>query len=289
MPHSECGRPVVWGAALAFVFLSFSTVVGAQAPLEFEAASVKPNRSGETRTYHSGLTTHFLTGQIISFRPHIAITNLEVINLIRLAYGVTYAQQYALVGGLPDVLTSRFDIAATIPDGATNAQVAGMLRTLLADRFKLRIHQETREMPAYALTVARPGRLGPAMVPSQTICIDFLAARATDTSLVEPRARNGDPLCLHSDSVTPVVLSSSTPIDGVVLRVQGFVDRPLVDATGLAGNFAWQLTFSLGDSPNATAPSLRDALPEQLGLKLEPRTASVGVWVIDAVQLPTPD
>lgn len=269
--------------------LVMSCSIAAQVRPEFEAASVKPNRSGETRTYHSGLGTHVLTGEITSFRPHLAITNIEVINLIRLAYGVTYAQQYAIVGGPADVLMSRFDIAAAIPDGATNVQVAAMLRTLLADRFNLRIHKETREMPAYALTVARPGRLGPAMIPSQTNCIDFLAARATDTSLVEPRARNGDALCLHSDRVTPVVLSSSTPIEGVLLRVQGFVDRPLVDASGLTGNFEWQLTFSLGDSPNATAPSLRDALQEQLGLKLEPRTASVDVWVIDSVERPTPD
>lgn len=274
-------------AILVGLFLSSS--IAAQTRPEFDAVSVKPNRSGETRTYHPGLSTHALTGQIASFRPHIAITNIEVINLIRLAYGVTYGQQYALIGGSPDVLTSRFDIAATIPDGATKEQVVEMLRTVLADRFKLRIHKETRELPVYALMVVRPGRLGPAMVPSQTNCIDFLAARATDTSLVEPRARNGDPLCLHSDSLTPVVLSSSTPIEGVVLRVQGFVDRPLVDATDLPGNFAWQLTFSLGDSPNATAPSLRDAVREQLGLKLEPRTAPIDVWVIDAVHLPTPD
>lgn len=164
-----------------------------------------------------------------------------------------------------------------------------MLRSLLDDRFKLRIHQETRDMPVYAVTVARPGRLGPALIPSEVNCVEFISARAVNPALTEPVAKNGTPLCFHSDGVRPVKLSPATPIATLLLRAGGFTDRPLIDATGLTGSFEWELTFSLVDSPDATAPLLREAFREQLGLKLEPRVAPIEVWVVDSVEMPEAD
>ena len=73
-------------------------------------------------------------------------------------------------------------------------------------------------------------------------------------------------------------------------RMQAYVDRPIVDATGLSGNFEWVLTFALGGSnTRADVPSIFTATQEQFGLKLEPRQGPVEVLVIDSVQLPTPD
>ena len=266
-----------------------SDAIVAQMRSEFDAASVKPNRSGESRSYYSGLGAHPLNGEIISFKSHIALTNVDLEGVIRRAYGIPPARRWMLVGGTPATLSSRFDIAAAVPDGATTAQVVEMLRSLLADRFKLRLHQEAREMPVYGVTVARPGRLGPALIPTAVNCVDFITARTANPALVEPVAKDGQPLCLHSDGVTPINLSSASPIAALLLRAGGFVDRPLVDATGLDGSFEWNLTFSLVDSPNPTAPLLPDAFREQLGLKLEPRVAPVDVWVIDSVEMPTAD
>lgn len=72
-------------------------------------------------------------------------------------------------------------------------------------------------------------------------------------------------------------------------RVQFNVDRPIVDATGLSGNFEWVLTFGWGSNPPADVPQLFAALQEQLGLKLEARQGPIEVLVVDHVELPTPD
>jgi uncharacterized protein (TIGR03435 family) len=79
------------------------------------------------------------------------------------------------------------------------------------------------------------------------------------------------------------------PLRLLMQRVQFSVDRPIVDATGLSGNFEWVLTFGWGANPPADVPQLFAALQEQLGLKLEARQGPVEVLVVDAVELPTPD
>jgi len=85
-------------------------------------------------------------------------------------------------------------------------------------------------------------------------------------------------------------IRSATALSVLLNRVQGFVDRPVTDATGLTGSFEWRLTFKsrvqfIGDA----VPSIYTAVQEQLGLKLEPRTGPVDVLVIDSVEMPTPD
>ena len=85
-----------------------------------------------------------------------------------------------------------------------------------------------------------------------------------------------------------MVIRDAGPVARLTRYIQGFLDRPVVDSTGLGGNFAWEIVFSL--SPfDPDRPSAFTALREQLGLALEPGTGQFDVHVVDAVREPTPN
>ena len=256
----------------------------------FEVASVKRNISGRI-------------GGAIQVPPAGALmfTNVMLRVLIREAYQVdAYTEPYTLVSGphariigsatggpQPDV--PRFDVQGKPPDNTQPRERRAMMRTLLEDRFKLRVHRETREMPAYALTVAREGRLGPNLVPSTFDCETYLAQRRTGGAAPEPVDAGGDSWCLPpADMRRPgvFILRFAGPVRLLMQRMQPYVDRPIVNATGLSENLEWVMTFAWGPSAPADAPEIFTALQEQLGLKLEPRQAPVEVLVVDSVELP---
>jgi uncharacterized protein (TIGR03435 family) len=79
------------------------------------------------------------------------------------------------------------------------------------------------------------------------------------------------------------------PLTRLFPGIQGFVDRPLVDATGLTGNFEWEITRAMPGVETSEYPSMFTALEEQLGLKVEPQMATIDVIVIDSVEMPTPN
>ena len=137
----------------------------AAAPVRFEVASVKPSDPNAS----SGVF-----GSIPAMRPQgaggIAVSNMPLRLLVRMAYGV---QDFQLVGGPSWQMSSKFDITAKAPEGTTKGtqDLLPMMKTLLADRFKLKTHTETRELPTYALIVARSdGKLGPDIKPSSSDC-----------------------------------------------------------------------------------------------------------------------
>ncbi len=137
----------------------------AAAPVRFEVASVKPSDPNAS----SGIF-----GSIPAMRPQgaggISVSNMPLRLLVRMAYGV---QDFQLVGGPSWQMSSKFDITAKAPEGTTKAtqDLLPMMKALLADRFKLKTHTETRELPTYALMVARSdGKLGPDIKPSSSDC-----------------------------------------------------------------------------------------------------------------------
>ena len=213
--------------------------------------------------------------------------------LIVQAYGIELTiERFSLVGGPEKLLSTRYDITAKPPDGAhPRPQRLLMLRALLAERFNLRTHTETRDVPIYAMTVAREGRLGPEIRPSSHDCAALYAAGGRPTDANAPRDSKGRGLCWNNFDFGAVRgVRFAGPIAAVVTRgAQPYVDRPVIDATGLSGNYEWHVGFTMTPTPESEASSIFTAFQEQLGLKLEPRTGPHEVRVIDAVEPPTPN
>jgi uncharacterized protein (TIGR03435 family) len=175
-----------------------------------------------------------------------------------------------------------------------------MMRALLAERFRLKVHNETRAVPVFALVMARQDRkLGPQIVPAAFDCNALRAAIARGERSVPPP--EGDrPVC-GARTAPGRFLVGGYPIADFARTLSGFVGgRPVVDRTGLTGIYDIELTWtpevppaapngapSPGFDPNG--PTLFTAVQEQLGLKLEPTTGPVEVLVIDSADRPTPD
>lgn len=246
----------------------------------FEVASVKQNKSGER------------TGPYFRYEGmQFVVVNNNLLTTIRTAWRLPPDQ---ILGG-PDWVRSereRFDILAKAPDGTTRSQMPLMVRALLADRFKLKTHLETRDAPIYALVVARPdGTLGPRMSPATFDCTSWLAARNRGERVAPPPPSNGDGLACGLQSSLGSIRGRSQIADlAFVLSFLDVLDRPVVDRSGLTADYELELRWS--PDPGRTRsdlPSLFTALQEQLGLKLEATTGPVEVLVIDSAERPTPD
>jgi uncharacterized protein (TIGR03435 family) len=277
-------------AGLLALFLSVALLRDTEARLDqpadrdrFDVASVKPNKSG-------GIPN------VIGFFPggRLTATNVALRELIRLAYDLQPSQ---LVGGPDWINSSRFDVAA-------RADVAGrpslaMIRSLLAERFQLTTHRETRELPTYALVMARADRrLGPQFRVSRVDC----AGGATN-----PPA-DGRQYCDSFVGAPPRWFAAGVTMAQLTLSLSRQVRATVVDQTELAGAFDVELQWTpeglpprpaggAADQPmllngfdvDPDGPSIFTALQEQLGLKLDSRRAPVEVLVIDRVSTPSPD
>jgi len=174
--------------------------------------------------------------------------------------------------GLPDwATTERYDITAKIAQEfaslTTQEQfrnMSPMVQALLEDRFKLKLHHETREMPIYALVVSRPDR----MRPTTTDC------RATpDKCRIESTAG-------HYSGI-------SFNINNLLIVLSNAVERVVIDRTGLQGSYDIDIDWAA--EPGSDKPSIFTAVQEQLGLKLEAEKGPVDVVVVDHVERPTED
>lgn len=231
-------------------------------------------------------------------------TNVPLRELIRFAYDV---QDVRLIGGPDWIRSERFDITAKAEQPFPAWGPAGppmplllMMRTLLSDRFSLVVHQETREMPVYALIVAREDRkFGPEITPSKLDCDSQARAGRAGPP---PQTNPNEPTC--GMRIAPgQMLIGGTPMSQFASVLSNFVQRVVLDRTQLSGTFDFRLRWTPDRLPqgppppgapplpavDADGPSLFAALQEQLGLKLESTRAPLEVLVIDRVEQPTPD
>ncbi len=200
--------------------------------------------------------------------------------LISWAYGYnkTWGCSYVsfgdlITGGPAWVRSERFEVQAVIPADAPKysfdefmrgdaTQLEKMLQNLLAERFKLAVHRETKEVPAYALTLAKGG-----------------------SKLTRPSAddKKGFGMRRMPDQSNKI-LGRKVEIRDLAFLLLMTTRRPVVDRTGLTGEFNFDLTFAPLDDSSAetTGPSLFTALPEQLGLRLENTKAPLDGLVIRA-------
>jgi uncharacterized protein (TIGR03435 family) len=253
----------------------------------FETVSITPTTSGSplvTMTPQAG-------GRFMA-------TNVSLGMLIGSAYQLL---GFEILGG-PDWLESaRFDVAASAGYDAPVTHMRLMLQTLLAERFKLRADTQTRELPVYALLMARSdGRLGP-QLRRTPLSIDCYAAPTPPPGEVPPTAAL--PPCgffgLASDRSNLAFRGMTMEAIGRLLKPM--VGRNVIDRTGRAGHFDGDFDFSaeLGPPPPSPGtpdpfdrqsfPTISTVVQEQLGLKLESQRAPVDVLVIDSAQQPAPD
>jgi len=246
----------------------------------FEAVSIKSNTSGDQRM---SIGTRGRT---------YGATNAPLRPVIAEAFDLSFEQD-RLVGGPGWLVSDRFDIRATIPEGAGN-QWRQMLQTMLAERFHLAVHRETRDAPMFALVLARSdGRLGPRLRKASTDCA---ALRAAGTPIPTPAAGE-EPVC--SSQVDDAIRGRGQRIATLARMLTQFAGREVVDRTGLPGGYDFDVKLpddSGGRRPGAPGLPAADAaaggiftvIQDELGLKLE-STRPAEFVVIDRVDRPTRD
>jgi uncharacterized protein (TIGR03435 family) len=260
----------------------------------FDVASVKPADPDILRS--RGLECGFLP----SGRFH-ALGNLRW--LVACAYDLRPAQSRQQIVGAPKWADDDlFEIRATFDASPlTGSQRLAMLQTLLADRFKLTVHRERREVPGYALVIARKdGRLGPNLQPTPTMCTEWLdGGRRGDVPVIF-----GDLPCGRGVMNASTMRQTRTPLPQLANLLSARVERPVEDRTGLTGFYAFDLRWAAepssstaansGTMPSAPAPdnlptSIFTAIEEQLGLKLETTRTTMEFLVVDHAERPAPN
>jgi len=216
---------------------------------------------------------------------------LTVRALVALAYGYPDTLRPAqLVGGPSWLDTDKFEINATfdgpvaIAPNSPPVRLLAMERALLADRFKLQVHQETRQLPVFDLVRSRADRLGPRLVKSDGSCLPLPSTPAPVTDFA--------PYCGVKRSVPGAMAAKGIPLSRFALLISFLPDvqRIVRDRTGLTDTYDVEIEFARDAATNTQgAPPITTALKEQLGLELKPATGPVSVIVIDHVELPTPD
>jgi bla regulator protein blaR1 len=264
---------------------SAAVAIDFQAP-QFEVAAIKPNKSG---SYQANLDLQ-PGGRFIA-------VNVTLEALVRVAYGERGPlPPNRLSISTPWIRRDHFDIQAKASGDLSRSQLPAALQMLLLDRFKLVVHHETKELPTYALVLARTdGRLGPRLRRSDVDC--------SDPPNAPPLAADGKPSCGFQNF--PGKATGRVTMSDLAKRmlINALDDRrPVEDRTGLAGTFEFDLDWTPdrpapprpADAPPAppidpNGASIFTALREQLGLKLEPQKGQIDILVVDGAEPPTPN
>lgn len=305
---------------LAAVLHSSQSAVSAQsvqapgAERHFEVASVKPAVSlaelGRAAAV-AGTASFSMRRFGIETLPGGRFTASTVTGkqLVAHAFDV---KDYQMEGGPPWLTSDYFEVTATASADASPADIRSMLRTLLAERFGLRTHSDTRQASVYVLTLARSdGRLGPGLKRTTPECVMELEQRKSGAATVPTPSFNANhrpttPTCgatttmLSSNGASTLMLGGME-LSALVSRISSELAAPVIDRTGLSGLFDITLEYMSqrqfgsrrpGLDPNSTEPlpaPIPAAIQPQLGLKLDKDTGPLPIVVIDAAERPMPD
>ena len=293
-----------WSLCLLSLLACTVVTSSAQTPAnpEFDVASIKSNKSGTNqRQVDWGRNGRFTA------------INVPLGDLVRIAYaepgpdGILgplppnrLSAAPTWTGGARVLQSEKFDIVATTDAGASRDQVFLMLRALLTTRFKLVAHRETKDLPIYALVMARQdASLGPRLRPSNVDCSKV----PSDSPAASPSAKGfvAEP-CKGLRNVPGKATGRAVTMPTLARLISGWVadHRPVEDRTGLTGNFDLDLDWTPDQqvpAPPAGAPALPPAdsngaglftaLREQLGLRLESTKNSIDIVIVDYAEYPT--
>jgi len=260
--------------------------------IEFEVASIKPAQPMPMGQMRIGMNAD---------AGMLRYTNVSLKDCIRVAYRVKDFQ----VQGPDWIDSARFDITAKLPDGSSQERIPEMLQALLADRFKLTLHRETKEHAIYALVAGKGGpKLKPADVPT---------GEAPTTNGPAPGGspgRGGLPrnaMMMQVDGAGAHLKAPSATLSNLAEMISRFSERPVLDMTGIQGQYDFDLVFSPetvrsmrgpgggpmpppggGERPSSDAlaeraGSIYDSV-QRYGLKLEPRKAPMEVLIVDHLE-----
>ncbi len=234
-----------------------------EANLIFEVASIRPTQetggNSGINQKNGGMSTH----------------NAKVIQLLQFAYSV---QNYQIIGGPGWMRTDGYDIVAKFEQAegavklsskAETAETKARLRSLLSDRFQLKLREESKELPIYAITIGKNGH----------------KLKAVDV---------GAGASMHSSSQSNgngSLSAQRTTLKGLGDLLGNVLGRPVTNETGLDGTFDFEMKWSADLGPTSSAdqsgPSIFTALQEQLGLKLESKKGPVPTFVIERLERPS--
>lgn len=287
------------------VVLAACGVAVAQKPA-FDVASIRENKSNEKPYMNFPLNPqpqYNHTGGLLSAR------NVPLLQLLVFAYAKSMFQIQELRDQLPDwAKYTRYDVQASVEGEPTKEEMRAMMRTLLEERFALKMHMESKTIPVYKLVEAKPGKTGPGMRPYQadeTPCVHEApewgkpSSEAT-TATVEGGfpAWCGGVVLLRSEKPTVMKVGGRRiSMADLAIAVGGFGDirdRPVVDGTGWPDTYDVLLEFS-PDVPDPSragseiplGPLLSEALSRQWNLKMSGGKAAMEVLVLDKVEKPT--
>jgi len=264
----------------------------AASAVAYKSASVRPHQAVNGMVEHLG----------IMFSPQgFTARNATLQTVLGVAYGV----QKDLISGAPDWVNSeKYDIEVRLPDSAIqDAPKSGrgigierlrvMLQALLADRFKLTLHQETKDLSIYELVVAEGG---PKLREASTVSVNPDGNQSFEGSVREPSQMKMGPGKLMAQGAT---------VEPLAEQLSWQLGRTVVNKTGLTGYYDYSLHWTPGESEEgmmklmgskaqaesatpseSSASSIFTAVQEQLGLQLEAKTAPMSILVIDHVERP---
>ncbi|HMD50934.1 MAG TPA: TIGR03435 family protein [Bryobacteraceae bacterium] len=274
-----------WSAVLAVGIFASAALAQTDAPA-FEVATIKPSDPNAR-------------GVFVRSNPggRFDVNNMTLKEMIVFAWRV---QPYQVTGGPPWLDSAHFDVSAKAERSFQPGELVVAFQSLLADRFQLTNHKETKDLPIYALVLARKdGKLGPQLIESKEgSCTPY------DPQKPPAPAEPGKPPDLRCGGMrmSPRELyASSIPISELVPSLARFLGRTVVDKTGLTGKYDVTLHWSPDDMqlaqlpPDApkpapsdsSGPSIFTAVQEQLGLKLESQKGPVEMMVIDRAEKPS--
>jgi len=279
--HERTARPTAFlaGLSLCGVLFTLALAVGVCRSAAAQEAQPKPEApermAADADPSYEVATVKLSDPDDHNSRIHqegrrLTLENHTLSTILLFAYGI-HAKQ--LVDAPAWFATDRYDIDGVLDteDKLSLKQMQGIVKKLLADRFQLKIHRETQELAVYALTVAKDG---PRLTKSKG----------------DPNVLGDESDQMHGGQITMNITNMS--MTDFTLIMKFFMDRPVVDQTGLAGKWDFKWTWTSDEShvpQDATnpAPGMFTAIQEQLGLKLEAKRAPADVYVVDHAERPS--